>query len=567
MVRKKNKLKNEVYSEAKRSVKNEVYSEAKRSVKNEVYSEAKRSVKNENVQKRQLQSCQQDLGELEKYIKEFSAFLPLAVCTVNPVGTILDVNKAFEKLVKFDSLEIVGKEIENFFLEKEKLNKLQKEIIEKKEILNQEITLITKEKKEISVNASFSSREDAEGNYTGYFLGISDISELKKFQIGLEERIRERTEELIKSREALLNILSDAEEAREIAEIERDKTLTMFENFPEGLMFFNNENKTALINPQINSFFNVNKEKLIGKGIKDLEKISSLSSLVAILGEKLSPVYKKELEITENLILEISVLPIISLAGEKIGTLVLLRNITREKIVEKLKTEFVTISAHQLRTPLSAIKWTVRMLLDGDVGELTDEQTEFLKKAYQSNERMVNLVNDLLNVTRIEEGRYLYNPEELDMIELIEKTIIPLKEIAERKNLKFEFLKPKEKEIKVRVDKEKISLAISNLVDNAINYTKEGKISIQFEYDSKDKQVKFSVKDTGIGISEEQQKRLFSKFFRGINAIKAETEGTGLGLFIAKNIIEAHGGRIWFESEEGKGTTFYFTLPLKNSML
>jgi len=549
MVRKKNKLKNEVYSEAKRSV------------KNEVYSEAKRSVKNENVQKRQLQSCQQDLGELEKYIKEFSAFLPLAVCTVNPVGTILDVNKAFEKLVKFDSLEIVGKEIENFFLEKEKLNKLQKEIIEKKEILNQEITLITKEKKEISVNASFSSREDAEGNYTGYFLGISDISELKKFQIGLEERIRERTEELIKSREALLNILSDAEEAREIAEIERDKTLTMFENFPEGLMFFNNENKTALINPQINSFFNVNKEKLIGKGIKDLEKISSLSSLVAILGEKLSPVYKKELEITENLILEISVLPIISLAGEKIGTLVLLRNITREKIVEKLKTAFVTISAHQLRTPLSAIKWTIRMLLDGDVGKLTDEQTEFLKKAYQSNERMVNLVNDLLNVTRIEEGRYLYNPEELDMIELIEKTIIPLKEIAERKNLKFEFLKPKEKEIKVRVDKEKISLAISNLVDNAINYTKEGKISIQFEYDSKDKQVKFSVKDTGIGISEEQQKRLFSKFFRGINAIKAETEGTGLGLFIAKNIIEAHNGRIWFESEENKGTTFYFTLP------
>ena len=535
----------------------------KNKLKNEVYSEAKRSVKNENVQKRQLQSCQQDLGELEKYIKEFSAFLPLAVCTVNPVGTILDVNKAFEKLVKFDSLEIVGKEIENFFLEKEKLNKLQKEIIEKKEILNQEITLITKEKKEISVNASFSSREDAEGNYTGYFLGISDISELKKFQIGLEERIRERTEELIKSREALLNILSDAEEAREIAEIERDKTLTMFENFPEGLMFFNNENKTALINPQINSFFNVNKEKLIGKGIKDLEKISSLSSLVAILGEKLSPVYKKELEITENLILEISVLPIISLAGEKIGTLVLLRNITREKIVEKLKTEFVTISAHQLRTPLSAIKWTIRMLLDGDVGKLTDEQTEFLKKAYQSNERMVNLVNDLLNVTRIEEGRYLYNPEELDMIELIEKTIIPLKEIAERKNLKFEFLKPKEKEIKVRVDKEKISLAISNLVDNAINYTKEGKISIQFEYDSKDKQVKFSVKDTGIGISEEQQKRLFSKFFRGINAIKAETEGTGLGLFIAKNIIEAHGGRIWFESEEGKGTTFYFTLPLK----
>jgi len=118
MVRKKNKLKNEVYSEAKRSVKNEVYSEAKRSVKNEVYSEAKRSVKNENVQKRQLQSCQQDLGELEKYIKEFSAFLPLAVCTVNPVGTILDVNKAFEKLVNLIPLKLLGKKLKIFFWKK-----------------------------------------------------------------------------------------------------------------------------------------------------------------------------------------------------------------------------------------------------------------------------------------------------------------------------------------------------------------------------------------------------------------------------------------------------------------
>ena len=228
-----------------------------------------------------------------------------------------------------------------------------------------------------------------------------------------------------------------------------------------------------------------------------------------------------------------------------------------------MKTEFVSIAAHQLRTPLSAIKWTLRMILDGDLGKVPKSQKEFLQKTYQSNERMIRLINDLLNVTRIEEGRFLYNVQNEDIIELTEKVIVPLKELAQHKSLKFDFKKPKQKIPKVKIDKEKISLAVQNLVDNAIHYTQKGSIEVSIKFSQEKKEILFSVRDTGIGIPKSQRKRVFSRFFRAANAIKTETEGTGLGLFIAKNIIEAHGGKIWFESEENKGTTFYFTLPVK----
>lgn len=227
-----------------------------------------------------------------------------------------------------------------------------------------------------------------------------------------------------------------------------------------------------------------------------------------------------------------------------------------------MKTEFVSIAAHQLRTPLSAIKWTLKMFLTGDLGKITKEQADFLEKAYQSNERMIGLINDLLNVTRIEEGRYLYKPIFVDFEDLVQSVIKPFKEEIKRKKIKFEFKKPSKKPPKVKVDKEKIALVIQNLIDNAIKYTLTGgKITVRLKYTKK--QLEFSVQDTGIGISKDQQSRIFTKFFRGAKAIRMETEGSGLGLFIAKNIIEAHGGKIWFESEEGKGSTFSFSLPFK----
>ena len=246
------------------------------------------------------------------------------------------------------------------------------------------------------------------------------------------------------------------------------------------------------------------------------------------------------------------------------GYLVVLHDVSREKVVERMKTEFVSISAHQLRTPLSAIKWTLRMLLDGDLGKITSEQREFILKTYDSNERMIRLINDLLNVTRIEEGRYLYKRVASDIVEMVQSLIDSYKDGAKKKEIKLEFKKPKKEIPKISLDFEKMKLALQNLIDNAIRYTpKKGKVTVSLDCDRKE--VVISVKDTGVGIPKDQQERVFSKFFRGVNVLKMEVEGSGLGLFITKNIIEAHGGKVWFDSKEGQGTIFSVTIPFSDS--
>jgi signal transduction histidine kinase len=201
------------------------------------------------------------------------------------------------------------------------------------------------------------------------------------------------------------------------------------------------------------------------------------------------------------------------------------------------------------------------MILDGDLGPLLKEQADFLRKALLSNERLIHLVNDLLDVTRIEEGRFIYKSEEKEIAKIVETVFNSYLDLAKEKEISLELEKLKDEFPLIRVDEEKIKLAVQNLIENAMIYTlPKGKVKVTM--DIKNGDFFFSVQDTGIGIPKEVQERIFTKFFRASNAAKIDTEGSGLGLFITKNIIEAHGGKIWFESEEGKGTTFYFTIPI-----
>ena len=511
-----------------------------------------------------LQITREDLRDLEMYVQEYSAFLPLAVSTINPLGIILNSNQAFQKLSGYKEIEVIGKKMEDLFLNKEDFKDLiEEKIFEGKPSLTRKMTFLTKEKKKIPVNMAISARKDEKGNFIGYFIALSDITAFEDLRKNLEQKVEKRTKELQESRTALMNILEDVEGARGRAEEERDKTLAIFENFPEGLLFLDKENKISSVNPGVRDFFQLDPKEAVGKKIDELEKKSPLTPLIDILRESPKGIYRKELKLRENLILEISAIPVMRVE-EKIGTLIILRDITREKTIERLKTEFVSISAHQLRTPLSAVKWTLRMILDRELGEISKEQREFLEKTYLSNERMIHLINDLLNITRIEEGRFLYNIKSQDIVKIAERIVASSEEMARRKELDFRFQKPKVKIPEIELDPEKISLVFQNLLDNAIHYTKTGglvKISLNYLKDKKE--ILISVKYTGIGIPKDQQKRVFTRFFRGANAIKTETEGTGLGLFIAKNIVDAHGGRIWFESKENKGTTFYFTLPAR----
>ncbi|MCK4782051.1 PAS domain-containing protein [Candidatus Parcubacteria bacterium] len=372
----------------------------------------------------------------------------------------------------------------------------------------------------------------------------------------------EETKEFKSGRDALMNILEDVENARDRAEEEKNKTLAIITNFTDGLLFFDKEHFLVLFNPQAERFFNVVHKDVVGLSISALSEVSSLQSLIKILGpDYIKNISRKELTLKENLVLEVSTVSIIR-EKEEIGALVILHDITREKRIEKMKTEFVTIAAHQLRTPLSAIKWTLKMFLAGDLGKIGKEQEEFLRKTYQSNERMISLVNDLLNVTRIEEGRYVYKPTLVNFEDLVSSVIEFFKEKTKRKKLKIRFKKPKEKIPKIKIDAEKMQIAIQNLFDNAISYTPPGGEIIASLSHNK-KEVKFSIKDNGIGISENQKKRIFNKFFRAPDAVKTRTEGSGLGLFIVKNIIEAHKGKVWFESEKDKGSEFSFSLPMR----
>ena len=513
----------------------------------------------------------EDLEGVEKYIQELSSFLPLAVCTVNPLGVMLIANSAFQNLTGYREVEIIGEKIENLFLVKKDFDDLIKsKILKEKTSIVKKMIILTKERKEIPVSMAISARKDEENNFLGYFIALSDITEFENLKQGLEKKVEERTKDLRKqtqeiteSRVALMNILEDAEEAKAEAEQERDKTLAIFENFPEGILFFDEDDNLSSVNPRVRDFLNLDIEKTIGKSIKDLKKNPKLIPLIEILGTEMEEIYGKELELKNNLILEISAIPIMR-KKRRVGMLVVLRDITREKTVERLKTEFVSISAHQLRTPLSGIKWTLRMILDGDLGKISEEQREFLLKTYKSNERMIRLINDLLNVTRIEEGRFLYNIKSQNIMKMAQEVVISCKAMAKRKKIELGFKKINNEIPEAKVDIEKMSVVIQNLVDNAIHYTKPGgKVNVSIEYLKDQNNILILVADTGIGIPKNQQKRIFKRFFRGVSATKMETVGTGLGLFIAKNIVESHGGKIWFESAENKGTTFYFTIPVK----
>ncbi|MFH0819251.1 MAG: HAMP domain-containing sensor histidine kinase [Patescibacteria group bacterium] len=239
--------------------------------------------------------------------------------------------------------------------------------------------------------------------------------------------------------------------------------------------------------------------------------------------------------------------------------------LSKTKALDQQKSEFLSIAAHQLRTPMSGIKWMLQMLLDGDMGNITPEQKHHLENGMQNSERMIKLINDLLDVTKIEQQKFQYKLSPVSSIALIDEIINDAHRLAKDKKITLSVQHRGDDSI-LMVDKEKIIIAISNILDNAIKYSpanKEIVITTTIEND------KFlcTISDQGYGIPKNQQDQIFSKFYRGSNILKIETDletiGTGLGLYIAKDIITKHDGDITFTSEEGKGTTFYIKLPIK----
>ncbi len=240
---------------------------------------------------------------------------------------------------------------------------------------------------------------------------------------------------------------------------------------------------------------------------------------------------------------------------------IITRSFERLAEASRLKSEFISIVSHQLRSPLSNLKWTIELLMSGKLGKIEEKQTEYFKIIKENSNRMHELISDLLTVSRIESAKLPFNKQEFSMEELTKVLINEYKPLASATNVEVILINDKNLP-KAFSDPSRIKLVIENLLDNAIRYTKEkGKVKISLS--QKNNNILFSIKDNGVGVPEKDRKYIFQKFFRSENVLRHQTKGSGLGLYISKEIIKRAKGKIGFDSKEGKGSTFWFAIPIK----
>ena len=271
------------------------------------------------------------------------------------------------------------------------------------------------------------------------------------------------------------------------------------------------------------------------------------------------------------LLFRILFLFLISVYGRSLSQSILKERETRKNLTEayeelkkldKAKSEFVSIASHQLRTPLTAVKGYISMMIEGGYGKLPKKLVLPLKNVYESNEKLIKLVNDLLDLTKLEAGKIEFTPTLGSLEKVVSDIIEELKINADKRGLYIKLLKPKQILPDILFDQPKVRQVILNIIDNAIKYTKEGGVVIELrKTDSKEQII---VSDTGVGITQEEAKGLFQMFSRAASGVKLHTDGSGVGLHVAKKFIEMHQGRIWVESiGKNKGSSFYIELPIK----
>jgi PAS domain S-box-containing protein len=268
-----------------------------------------------------------------------------------------------------------------------------------------------------------------------------------------------------------------------------------------------------------------------------------------------------------------SAAPIRDAQGAIQGAIIVFRDVTTEYQLDKAKTEFVSLASHQLRTPLSAINWYSEMLLNGDAGKLNKNQHEYIQEIFEGNNRMVELVNSLLDVSRLEVGKLENKPAPTDLGEIVESLHKELTTSIKNKGLKFTM--SVDKLPLIVADPKQLRMILQNLMSNSVKYTPDkGAVTVTLrratEADLAAAGLKtqgsawyFCIEDSGYGIPKEQQAKIFTKLYRADNVRKLDVEGTGLGLYIVKEVVEKLGGHVWFDSVEQAGTTFHVVVPFK----
>ncbi len=346
---------------------------------------------------------------------------------------------------------------------------------------------------------------------------------------------------------------------------ERDKVVAIMNNLADGIILLDHHGRVVLMNPYAQRLLHVHTQQYANRLLQSSQFPQYLRPLVEFIQRATrEPVYEStELTLAEDdehVIIQATALQVTDSDNTNIGSLVILRNITKEKDLDQMKSDFISVAAHQLRTPLATLKWLFKLLLDGDGGTLTDKQTELIAKGYQRNDEVIEIVNNLLDVSEIEGGRLPFTFTEAVLTDIL-KTVVDASQVhALRKQITVE-LQQHEPLPSLKLDRQKIKMAFQNLIDNAVKYSNVGNhVTVAYTIDNDE--VVVTITDQGIGMSEETKDKLFTKFFRGREAVSKDPSGSGLGLYIVRNIIVKHGGSIDFSSQLGKGTTFTVRLPI-----
>ncbi|GEM_PF-1218060 len=415
---------------------------------------------------------------------------------------------------------------------------------------------------------------DEKGRITGAVETLEDITERKI----AEEAIKKHAGKLKKSKEALLVAVKNLDAEKTNLGREKARAEAILMSIGDGLVITEGKNgKILLANRAFEQIIGWSEEEIIGRSLFEVMPAQDAEGN-PVLPEKrfISRVLEGERPETSTFYYRrkdgscfpgaVTVTEI-GFEGKKLGAVSVLRDVTREIEIDHAKTEFISLASHQLRDAPTAIGWCVEMLLNGTQGPLTENQKEYVEEIYRRNKSAISLINDLLNVSRIDMGVFVIEPEKVSLKEICENELKQFALQIEEKHLRvetgYDAGLPQ-----IDADPGLLGVVFQNLISNAIHYTGEGgiiKINIKLDLAAdkhKNKKIVFSVADTGCGIPLRQQDKIFQRMFRADNAKAARSGGSGLGLYVVKEILDQAGWGVRFDSEENKGATFYVNIPL-----
>ena len=354
-----------------------------------------------------------------------------------------------------------------------------------------------------------------------------------------------------------LLFLKKIDEGEEEGKLLRERQKEIVENMVEGLVAHGADGRILMVNEAAEKFLNARFADVKGKKIGEIDNPSQLLRAVFTPMEdrkELSFSFKDDLG--QELFYQIVQVPLSKERGE---ILKIIRDVSRAKYLDRMKNEYITMMSHKILTPLTNIKWAAGILSGNGLDEQKKQGN--VKNITDNANKLIEFTSHLLNITEIEEGLFGYKFEKTDIAELAEEVIKNYQAEAFQRGIKILMDDPKKNFYFVKGDKNRLSSAVANYIDNAVKYSPDGgTVEVSLHQDKYT--LWFAVKDGGVGVSPESAGSLFTKFFRDKRAKAVHTEGTGAGLFIVKNIIEKHGGKVGYDPVKTGGSLFYFTLPV-----